>query len=164
MSLVAQRMIIRFTLFEGTKPTGLLHRSRLQLGMKHQQETSKDILSAMTRDKCNTSKHRSSSEAIEHGGITNDEIRWKVNISRRRMVSIIRKELKFSKIMATEESVRRRRFQQQRRRRVIRARLASHPSLHFLRNWNEKVGNPAAKTEEHRKISRLFFSKHYTEI
>lgn len=30
MSLVAQRMIIRFTLFESTKPTGLLHRSRLQ--------------------------------------------------------------------------------------------------------------------------------------
>lgn len=81
----------------------------------------------MTRDKCNASKHRSSSEAIEHGGITNDEIRWKININRRRMVSIIRKELKFSKIMATEESVRRRRFQQQRRRRVIRARLASHP-------------------------------------
>lgn len=30
MSLVAQRMIIRFTLFEGTKATGFLRRSRLQ--------------------------------------------------------------------------------------------------------------------------------------
>ena len=32
MSLVAQRMIIRFTLFEDTKATGFLHKSRLQFG------------------------------------------------------------------------------------------------------------------------------------